>query len=113
NREGARGAGSPPPLVVSVPLLEPGRQEALDLAAAARLLEPGLHDFVLNDDERRHRLYAESLDEVRPLLLVNTVELEGAVVAPALENLGEEPFDATTGARDRRIEEHEPGLLSS
>jgi hypothetical protein len=44
-------------------------------------------------------------------LLVDPVELEGAVVAPALEYLGEEPLDATTGAGDRRIEEDQARLL--
>ena len=72
------------------------RQEALDLPAAARPLEAGAHDLVLDDDERRHRRDAEALDEVRALLLVDPVELERAVVASALQYLGEEALDAAT-----------------
>jgi len=49
---------------------------------------------VLDDEERRRRRDAEALDEVRALLLVDPVELERAVVAPALEDLGEEPLGA-------------------
>jgi hypothetical protein len=56
-------------------------------------------------------LHAEPLDEVGSLLLVDSVELERAVVAPALEYLGEEPFDAAARARDRRVEEDQSGLL--
>jgi hypothetical protein len=91
--------------------LQPGREEALDLAAAARLLEPGLYGFALDDDEGRHRQDAEPLDEVGTLLLVHAVELERAVVAPALEYLSQEPFNATAGAGNGRIEEDESRLL--
>ena len=75
--------------------MEPGREEALDLAAAARPLKAGADDLVLDDDEGRHRLDAEALDEVGTLLLVHPVQLEGAVIPAPLENLGEEPLGAT------------------
>jgi len=75
--------------------VEPGREEAFDLPAPTRPLEAGADDFVLDDDESRHRLDAEALDEVRPLLLVHPVQLERAVVPPPLEHLGEEPLGAT------------------
>src|SRR5437773_11997645 len=38
------------------PLVEPGRQEALDLAAAPGSLEASRDSLVLDDDEGRHRL---------------------------------------------------------
>src|SRR5262249_40460470 len=85
----------------SLESLQPGSEEALDLPAAARPFEPGAHGLSFDDDERRHRPDREALDEVRPFLLVDAVELERAVVAASLEHLGEEPFDAATGARDR------------
>ena len=78
--------------------MEPGSEEALDLPAAARLLEPGADDLVLDDDERRHGVDAEALHEIGTLLLVDAVELEGAVVPPALEHLGEESFGTAAGA---------------
>ena len=46
-----------------------------------------------------------------PSVLVDSVELEGAVVPPALEYLGQEPLDATTGAGNRRVEEDQSRLL--
>src|SRR5204862_5829717 len=105
-----RGPGTMAMLPVT-PLLQPGREEALDLATAARPLEAGPHDLVLDDDERRHRLHAEALHEVGTLFLVDAIEPERAVVAAALKNLGEEPFDAPAGAGDGRIEEHQARLL--
>ena len=75
--------------------MEPGREEALDLAAPARPLEAGADDLVLDDHEGRHRLDAEALDEVGPLLLVHPVELERAMVPPPLEHLSEETLGAT------------------
>ena len=47
-------------LRLSAGSLQPGREEALDLAAAARPLEPRAHGLALDDDERRHRLDARS-----------------------------------------------------
>jgi hypothetical protein len=93
--------------------LQPGREEALDLPAAARPLEARAHGLAFDDDEGRHGGDREALDEVGALLFVDAVELERAVVAASLEYLGEEPFDTATGARDRRVEEDEPGLLGS
>ena len=90
-KEGVRGGTTGSPT-----LFEPGREEALDLAAAAGTHEATADELVLDDDERRHRCDAEPFDEVRALLLVDPVELERAVVAPALEDLGEEPVDAPT-----------------
>ena len=81
--------------------MQPGSEEALDLPATARPLEAGADDLSLDDDERRHRGDAEALDEVGPFMLVDPVELERPVVAPALEYLSEEPFDPATRAGDR------------
>ena len=78
--------------------MQPGSEEALDLAAAARALEPRADDFVLHDDKRRHRLDAEPLHEIGPFLLVDSVQPERAVVPPALQHLRQEPLGATTGA---------------
>jgi len=65
---------------------------------------------VLDDEERRRRRDAEALDEVRALLLVDPIELERAVVAPALEDLSEEPVDAPAGAGRWRIEKDQTRL---
>jgi predicted oxidoreductase len=90
--------------------VEPGSEKALDLPAAARALEAGADDLVLDDDEGRHRVDPKALDEVGALLLVDAVELERAVVPAALEHLREEPFGTTAGAGNGRIEEHQPRL---
>src|SRR5205814_2241455 len=87
------------------------RASSTTTGTAARPLEAGPHDLVLDDDERRHRLHAEAPHEVGALLLVDAIEPERAVVAAALKNLGEEPFDAPAGAGDGRIEEHQARLL--
>jgi predicted oxidoreductase len=78
--------------------VEPGSEEALDLPAATRLLEPGADDLVLDDDERRHRLDPEAFHEIGTFLLVDSVELERAVVPPALEHLREEAFGTAASA---------------
>src|SRR5260221_10946633 len=92
-------------------LLEPGREEPFDLAAAARPLEACAHDLVLDDDERRHRPDAEPFDEIRALALVDPVQLERAVVSSALEHLREEALGAAARSRDRRVEEDQPRLV--
>jgi hypothetical protein len=62
-------------------LAQPGCQEALDLARAARTHEPGAHRLVLDDDERGKLVYPEALDQAGVPGLVHAVNREGVVVA--------------------------------
>ena len=87
-----------------------GREEPLDLTASARLRELRAHALALHDDESRHRVDTEPLDQIGPLPAVDAVELERAVVPSALQNLREESLDAAAAARDAGMEEHEPRL---
>ena len=77
-------------------LLEPGRQETLDVAATARALQSRCDRAILDDDQRRHRLDLEMLQQVRPLLLGDTHELERPVIPPPLKNLREEALNTPT-----------------
>src|SRR5207244_5626608 len=86
----------------SSPLVEPGRQEALDLTAAPGSLEASRDSLVLDDDEGRHRLDLESFDQVGMLLLRDLHDLERAVVAPPLQHLGEKTFHPPAVTRQRR-----------
>src|SRR5213083_2840144 len=61
------------------PLVQPGREEALDLAAAAGPLEASRDGFVLDDDEGRHRLDPESFEQVGMLLLRDLDDVERSV----------------------------------
>ena len=103
-----RGTASGPP---SGLLVEPGREEALDVPAASWPLEAGRDGLVLDDDEGRHRLDLEPLEQVRMLLFRDHHDVERAVVAPPLQHLGEEPFHAPAVTRQARMEEDEPGLV--
>jgi hypothetical protein len=49
---------------------------------------------LLDDEERRHELDPESVEQVGALVLVDAVDPEGPVVAAALEHLREEALDA-------------------
>ena len=89
---------------------EPGREERLDLPAAARFLELRPDLLRLDDDERGQLDDAEALGEVGPLLVVDAVERERPVVAAALEDLREEALDAAAVPGQVRVEEDEPGL---
>jgi len=89
--------------------VQPGSEEALDLLAAARPFEPAFDGFVLDDDERRHGLDSETLEQIRVLLLGDPHHVERSVVAPPLEHLREETFDPPAVPRQRRVEEDEPG----
>ena len=77
----------------------------LDLTAAARPLEVSAHGLPLDDDERRHRCDPEAFDEVWPLFLGDTVELERLVVPASLQNLSEESLGTPAGAGHTRVEE--------
>lgn len=90
--------------------LEPGREKALDVAAATRSLETRAHDLVLHDDEGRHLRDPELLDEIGPPLTRNCVVVEGLVVAPALKHLRDVPLDPPAASGDRRMEEDETGF---
>src|SRR5215212_10456637 len=91
-------------------LVQPGGEEPFDVAAAARRLEPPRHCLALDDDQRRHRLDPEVLEEIRTLFLGHADDLERPVVAATLENLREEPLDTPTMAGQCRMEEDEAGL---
>src|SRR5437867_259976 len=90
--------------------VEPGCEERLDLAATAGAFQFRADGLALDDDECRHHIDAEPVDEVRPLLLGDAVETERLVVSSPLQNLGEESFDAPTGARHAGVEEDESRL---
>jgi len=100
---------TPPGRIRFPELPEPGAEEALDHLTAAWLHKATAHMIVLDNDERGCAFDAKALDEVGSLVLVDAVELEGGVVVSALQHLGEEPVDAAGRARDRRVEEDEPG----
>src|SRR5205807_2774668 len=87
--------------------VQPGREEGLDVAAPARAREASLHLPPLDDDERRHLVDLEPLHEVGSFLARHAVELERAVVSPALEDLRQEALDAAAVAREGRVEENE------
>ena len=74
--------------------MKPGGEEGLYVAAAAWPFQTGADPLPLEHDERRECPDAETLDEVGPLLLRYTVELERAVVPPALKHLREKPLDS-------------------
>jgi hypothetical protein len=92
-------------------LLQPGGEEALDVAAAARPLEAPRDGTPLHDDQGRHRLDLEVLQQVRALLLRDADDLERPVVAPSLQHLGKEPLHTSTMSGQCRVEEDQPGLL--
>ena len=76
------------------------------------MLESRANGLPDDDDERGQCPDAEALDEIGPRLVVDAVELEGAVVAPALEHLGQEPLDTPARAGDGRVEEDESRLVA-
>src|SRR5262245_35288094 len=94
-----------------VPLVKPGGEEAFDVAAAARLLEAACDGAALDDDQRRHGLDAEPLQQVRALLLRDPHDMERAMVPAALQHLRQEALDPPTMAGQCRVEEDEPRLL--
>src|SRR5215218_1238551 len=95
----------------SVRLDQPGLEEPLDVAAAARLLEPCQDPLALDDVERRHALEVEALGQIGSLLAVDAVDLERFVIPALLQDLGEEPVHAPAPPGLRRVEEDEPRLF--
>lgn len=79
--------------------VQPARQKAFDLAAAARRLQPSGDRFPLDHDERRDPFDPEALEQIGAFFLRNLHDLEGGVIPPALQDLGEESFDAPTVTR--------------
>ena len=92
-------------------LLEPGLQEAFDVAAATGSLEAPGDPAAVDDDERRHRLDLEVLEQIRALFLGDMDDVERPVVPSPLQNLSEEPLDAPTMAGQCRVKEDQPGLV--
>src|SRR3954452_24419961 len=92
-------------------LLQPGGEEALDVAAAARPHEAAGDRTPLHDDQGRQRLDLEVLQQVRAFFLRNADVLERPVVAPSLQHLGKEPLYTSTMTGQCRVEEDEPRLL--
>ena len=92
-------------------LLEPGLQEAFDVAAAARPLQAPRDTPPVDDDEGRHRLDLEVLEQIRALFLGDMDDVERAVVPAPLQYLGEKPFDAPTMAGQRRVKEDQARLV--
>src|SRR4051794_3364948 len=91
-------------------LAEPGGEEERDLRAAARRDEASADGAAVDDDERRHLLDAKALEQVRPLLLDDVLDEERVVVAPALEDLGEEAVYALAPSGALRAEVGEDRL---
>src|SRR5215210_6419474 len=88
-------------------LLEPGREELLDLATAPRRLEPPPDRLVLDDHERWDCLDVEAVEQVGMLLLRDVMQNERVVVLTPLQHLGDEAFDSAAAPRHRRMEEHQ------
>jgi hypothetical protein len=78
--------------------MEPRGEKSFDVATTLRVREPGLRTSVGDDDERRNGLDLEALDQLRVRVGVDAEDLEGVVIRPSLEHLGEEALDppATT-----------------
>jgi hypothetical protein len=89
------------------PLVQPGLEQLLDLAAAPRRREPGPDAPVRDHEERRERVDAEPVGEVGPLIDRNAHEIERLVVPSALEHLGDVGFGASAPSRVGREEEEE------
>src|SRR5919109_2780347 len=107
---GSYDQGSTAKMLRAQSLLEPGREEALNLAAAARLLEPGRQLRAFDHRERRHVVHTKPRREDRLGLDVDTVELERLVVSPTLKHLREECLDAPAAAGARAEEEDQARL---
>ena len=90
--------------------MQPGLEEGFDVPAAARLLEPSADMPSLENQERGERLDRESFDQVGAIFTRNSIELERAMVAPALEHLREKPLRASARAGLCRVKEHESRL---
>jgi hypothetical protein len=90
--------------------VQPGGEEALDLSAAAGPLEAAGDGAALDDEQRRHALDSEALEQVGAFLLRDSHERESAVVAATLQHLREESLDTPTMAGQCRVEEDKPRL---
>ena len=77
----------------------------MDVGAAAGLFESEQDAFVLDDQDGWQARDAEAFAEVCASLVVDPVDLEGVVVLPVLENLGEEAFNSSRLARGLVVEE--------
>jgi hypothetical protein len=93
-------------------LPEPRREKTFDLPACGRPLQSGLDALPRDDRQRRRRGDPEALEQIGALLRIHAVELEGGVVAPALQDLRKKALHAAATAGRRRVEEDETGLDS-
>jgi len=66
------------------PLAQPGREQPLDVAAAARARKAVPDPLVLDHDDRRYLFDPEALGQLGVLVDVDVEQLEGVVVAPPL-----------------------------
>jgi hypothetical protein len=92
-------------------LVQPGGEEALDVPAAARPLEPSADRVPFHDDERRQHTDREPLDQIGAFLLGDVKHLERSVIPSPLQHLGQEALHTAAVTRDRRVEENQPRLL--
>jgi hypothetical protein len=88
--------------------VQPRLQHSLDLTASFGVFEAGLNATIRDDEQRRHRLDAEPLCKVGPLVDVHLAEDEGAVVSSALQDLGDQGLDPAAAAGHLRVEEDKP-----
>src|SRR5947208_9344598 len=86
---------------------EPGGEQALDVAAAARRREATLNLLAVDDDQGRHLVDPESCGELGLFLDLDAVQAKGVVVTAALEHLREIALDPARLPRAAGVEEHE------
>src|SRR5262245_42589147 len=94
-------------------LIQPGGEEPFDIPATARPFQTTGDRLAFHDDESRHCLDLEVRQQIRPLLLRHTHDLECPVIAAALEHLREETLDPPAMPGQARMEEDKPRRLES
>jgi len=89
---------------------QPGRKRCTQLRAATRSLEARTHPLPVDHDNRRRRIDAQPSSQIGPLLEVDPPKIEGVVISPTLQDLGEKPLRPARTSRGRRIQEHQNRL---
>src|SRR5204863_4153819 len=101
-----RTATAPKTEASANPSAKPRGEERLDVLAAPGALEARGHSALV-DDEGRDTFDVELLEEIGPLLALDAVDAERAVVAPMLQDLSEEALHAPAVARPAGVEKDE------
>jgi hypothetical protein len=79
--------------------MQPGRQEGLDVAAAAWAFQPRSYRPSLDDHEGGQVVDSEPLDQIWSLLLGDVQHLKRRVVPAPLKHLSEETLDTPAVTR--------------